>query len=152
MSGKTFSVFPNMLSNISMADLVTGLLSLMGVLASGFFGYLLSVKKVGVESRTQIMQTAKIAEQEFRDDLAQQLKDSYARLDQLMKRIDDRETRIADLAKQIDDFWSEKTELKSKNASLAAELSAAQRKIKDLAAELDKFEKKVFYIAPKEEK
>ncbi len=136
-----------LLSTISLGDLVTAFVALASACLSAWTGYLVTVKKIGVESKTQLLTAQKTAEQEFRDDLIKQLEDSSARLDRQMQRLDEREKKNAELLKQIDDAWSEKSELKAEIATLKAELTASLRKNKDLASELEKFEKKVFYIA-----
>lgn len=136
--------------NISITDLVTALLSLLGVVGAAYFGYMTSRHKAQADVQAQTAALARTAEQELRDDLSKQLEEAYTRLDREVQRREDREQRYAALLEQIDTHWSEKAELKSKAASLEAELFAAQRKIRDLTLELEKFEKKVFYIAPKE--
>lgn len=137
----------SLFQQLSLADLITGLLSLLSAGFTAWIGYLISVKKIGAETRLSVVQAAKTAEQEFQDNLMKQLEDSAARLDRQMQRLDEREKRNLELLAQIDSYWNEKAELKSRIATLEAELSAAHRKIRDLTAELEKFERKVFYIA-----
>lgn len=133
--------------DITRADFLQGLFSVLGAVLSGYLGYIISIKKINAETKNSSTQVISSAEQQFRDDLIKQLEDSSTRFDRQTARLDDREKRYNELLVQIDAYWAEKSELKSKIATQAAELLAAQRKINDLTAELEKFERKVFYIA-----
>jgi len=140
----------SLLQNISVNELLTAFFSLLGAFAAAYFGYQANRQKLLNDSKAATQQQAKSAEESFRDDLTEQLKEAHSRLDRQLQRFDEREKRITELVQQIDLFWTEKAELKSRIATLEAELVAANRKIKELTSELEKFERKVFYIAPKE--
>jgi chromosome segregation ATPase len=140
-----------LLANISIAEVVQALVSLLGAAVSAYLGYQYSIRQIREQSKPQIVQAARTAEQEFRDDLIKQLEEANKRLDSQMDRMDNREKKNAELIKDIDRLWEERVELKTRIASLEAELFASKKKIQDLMTELEKFERKVFYIAKPEQ-